>query len=216
MHPGADAAGIAVAVVALMLVSQNRFQTLFLRALLPGANLENVAATQLRIVEPASGDAVVPQGDAQRVVIEVTGRLAKTAKVEALSGADGRRVAEMTPRAGNQFATTIQVGRENVRYRMQAGDGRTKYFQLTAVARPGEVAFEKIYTFPAYSKIPAKIVKEEGGSLAGLEGTEVELKITPNQPVKSGELRVDRGKVPVKIPLAVLPDGRLGARVPLT
>jgi hypothetical protein len=207
---------IAVSVVALMFVTQNRFQTLFLRALLPGANLENLAATQLRIVEPVAGDSTVPQGDAVRVVIEVSGRTAKTAKVEAVSATEGRRVAEMTALPGNQFATTIQVGRENVRYRMQAGDGRTKYFTLTAVARPYEVGFEKTYTFPAYAQIPAKTVKEAGGSLAGLEGTEVELKITPNQPVKSGELLVDRGKAPVKIPLAVLPDGRLGARVSLT
>ena len=209
-------AAIAVAVVALLLVSQNRFQTLFLRALLPGANLENVAATHLRIVRPEAGDSTVPQGDAVRVVIEVSGLLPKTAKVEVVSAADGRRVAEMTKVRENQFATTIQVGRENVRYRMQAGDGRTKYFQLTAVARPYEIGFEKTYTSPAYSQIPVKTVKEDGGSLSGLEGTEVELKITPNQPVKRGELRVDRGKEQVKIPLAVLPDGRLGARISLT
>ena len=169
---GVTAAG-AVTVVALLLVSQNRFQTLFLRALLPGANLENVAATRLRIVEPLAGDSIVPQGDAVRVVIEVSGRLAKTAKVEALSTAEGRRVAEMTPLPNNQFATTIQVGRENVRYRMQAGDGRTKYFQLTAVARPYEVGFEKTYHFPDYAKIPTKTVQEKSGGLTALEGTEV-------------------------------------------
>ncbi len=209
-------AAIAVAVVGLMLISQNRFQTLFLRALMPGANLENVAATQLFIVKPISGDATVAQGDGVQVVIEVRGLPAKTANIEALGTADGRQVSEMKALGGNRFATTIQVGRENVRYRMQAGDGRTKYFQLTAVARPHEVAFEKIYHFPDYSKQPTKTVRETTGGLIALEGTEVELKITANQALKSGELRVDRGAQVVAIPLTALPDGRLTARLPLS
>ena len=207
---------IAVAVVGLMLVSQNRFQTLFLRALMPGANLENVAGTQLFIEAPRAGDATVAQGDAVPVIIQVKGVPAKTANIEAIGTANGRHVSEMKALGGDRFATTIQVGRENVRYRMQAGDGRTRYFQLTAVARPHEVAFEKTYRFPAYAKIATKTVEEKTGGLTGLEGTEVELKITANQALKRGELRVDRGGAPVTIPLVALPDGRLSARLPLS
>jgi len=209
------AAAIAVAVVALTLVSQNRFTTLFFRALLPGANLENVAGTQLQIVKPLAGDATVAQGDAVQVIVEVRGVAAESAQIEAISG-EGRRVSPMKRLPENRFATTIQVGRENVRYRMQAGDGRTKYFQLTAVARPHEVTFEKTYHYPAYAQIPGKTVTEPTGGLVGLEGTEVELKITANQPLASGELRVDRGERMRPIPLVTLPDGRLSARLPLT
>ena len=122
----------------------------------------------------------------------------------------------MIPLGDNRFAATVQVARESVRYRVQAGDALTRRYTLTAVARPHEVAFEKIYQFPAYSRLPSKTVKEETGGLSALEGTDVELTITTNQTVKSGELRIDRGNAASVIPLAALPDGRLSARVPLT
>ncbi|MEI6655687.1 MAG: hypothetical protein WCP45_13040, partial [Verrucomicrobiota bacterium] len=210
------AAVIGVVVVLLMLLSGFRFGTLFLRALLPGANLENVSATRIVVIEPNPGDQTVAHGDAVRLVIELKGETTKTARLETESLTDGRQVAAMLPLGDNRFAASVQVARESVRYRVQAGDARTRRYTLTAIARPHEVAFEKIYQYPAYSRIPSKTVKEDTGGLGGLEGTEVELKITTNQPVKSGELRLDCGKATSAIALVAQPDGRLFARVPLS
>ena len=210
------AAIIAVAVLGLTLSSNFRFRTLFLRALLPGANLENVASTQLFIVAPAAGDRTVAEGDAVQVIVEVRGVAAKTVMLEAQSRAEGRRLAEMKPLGGKRFSTTLQIARANVRYRMQAGDGRTRFYELTAVPRPHEIAFDKTYHFPAYTKLAARTEQASGGELSGLEGTEVELKITANQPVTGGELRMDCGKTPLVIPLVTGADGRLTGRVPLT
>ena len=210
------AAILGAALMVLMLASGFRFGNLFLRALLPGANLDRVSATQIVILEPVPGDQTVPQGDAVRLMIELKGQLATTARLESESPGHGREVVEMTPLGDHRFATTIQVARESVRYRVQAGDALTRRYELTAVARPHELAFEKIYEYPAYSRIPAQTVKEDSGGLAGLEGSEVQIKFTTNQKVKSGELRVDRGGITSVSPLESLPDGRLGARVPLS
>jgi len=210
------AAIVGAVVVLLMVLSGFRFGTLFLRALLPGANLENVSATRIVIIEPNPGDQTVAHGDAVRLVVELKGEVTKTANLEAETPTDGRQVTAMIPLGDNRFATTIQVARESVRYRVQAGDALTRRYALTAVARPHEVAFEKTYQFPAYSKVPTRTVKEESGGLSALEGTEVELKITTSQPVSSGELRIDCGKAASTIPLTALPDGRLAAHVPLT
>ena len=209
-------AAIMAVVLVLILASQHRFKTLFLRALMPGANLETVSSTQFFIVKPKPGDQTVAQGDAVELVIELRGETAKTVKLETQGTMRGRRVAEMKPLGKNQFSAAIQVGRENVRYRMQAGDGRTRFYELTAVARPHEVSFEKTYHFPDYAKMPVKSVKEDAGNLIGLEGTEVELKITANQPLQSGELRVDRGDQTSAIPLVPMADGRLSARIALS
>ena len=126
---GVTAAILAVVLV-LILASQHRFKTLFLRALMPGANLETVSSTQFFIVKPKPGDQTVAQGDAVELVIELRGETAKTVKLETQGTMRGRRVAEMKPLGKNQFSAAIQVGRENVRYRMQAGDGRTRLFEL--------------------------------------------------------------------------------------
>jgi hypothetical protein len=210
------AAIIGIVVVGLMLLSGLRFGSLLLRALMPGANLDRVSATEIIIIEPNPGNQTVPQGDAVRLVVELRGKIANTARLESEDATQGRHVAALLPLGNNRFATTIQVARQSVRYRVQAGDALTRRYELTAVARPHEVAFEKIYKFPEYAQYATKTVTEEGGGLAALEGTQVELKITTSQAVSSGELRVDTGKATTVIPLLALPDGRLTAKVPLT
>ncbi len=206
---------IFVAVLALMTISDFRLGALLLRALMPGANLDRVSTTQVVIVEPAPPNRMVAQGDAVRLVIKLEGQTAQKAMIETDSATDGRRVVELTPQGNGQFATMIQVGRDNVIYRIQAGDALTQRYQLTAVARPFEEAFEKTYHYPAYSKIPTKTVTESSGDLAALEGAEVELKIKVSQPVKEGELRMVQGANELRIPLKKLPDGRLTARFPM-
>ncbi|MCX6878173.1 MAG: hypothetical protein NTW21_30835 [Verrucomicrobia bacterium] len=183
------AALIGVVVVALTAVSGLRFGTLLLRALMPGANLDRVSATRIVILEPNPASQTVPQGDAVRLEIELQGKLAGSARLETEGARQGRVVTEMTPLGNHRFATAIQVARESLHYRVQAGDALTRRYELTAVARPYEVAFEKTYQYPGYSQIPPQTVREPSGGLAALEGTEVEVKITTSQPVSRGEFR---------------------------
>ena len=206
---------IVAAVLALMAISNFNLKALLLRALMPGANLDRVSTTQVVIVEPAPPDRMVAQGDAVRLVVKLEGQKAQKAMIETESATNGRRVLDLTPQDDGSFATLIQVGRESITYRIQAGDALTKRYQLTAIARPFEESFEKTYRYPAYSKIPAKTVTESGGDLAALEGAEVELKIKVSQPVKQGELRMVQGANELRIPLQKLPDGRLSARFPM-
>lgn len=206
---------IVAAVLALMAISNFNLKALLLRALMPGANLDRVSTTQVVIVEPAPPDRMVAQGDAVRLVVKLEGQKAQKAMIETESATNGRRVMDLTPQDDGSFATLIQVGRESITYRIQAGDALTKRYQLTAIARPFEESFEKTYRYPAYSKIPAKTVTESGGDLAALEGAEVELKIKVSQPVKQGELRMVQGANELRIPLQKLPDGRLSARFPM-
>lgn len=207
---------IGLVVVGLIGLSGLRFGALLLRALMPGANLDRVSATRIVILEPNPASQTVPQGDALRLEIELQGELAGSARLETEGASQGRVVTEMTPLGKHRFATAIQVGRENLRYRVQAGDALTRRYDLTAVARPYEVAFDKTYQYPAYSRIPPKSVREAGGGLACLEGAAVDLKITTSQPVRQGELRVEQGARNSVVPLEPLPDGRMHAIIPLT
>ena len=209
------AAGIAAAVVALMFLSQMRLSTLLLRAFAPGANVARVSNTRIIVVEPEAGDRVVAQGDVVSLKIRLEGAVVGKASLEAVPAGEVRAISEMKPVGRNEFTATIKVGRGNVTYRVQAGDGLTRSYVLSAAARPIETAFEKTYHYPVYSGQEVKTVTEPGGKLSALEGTEVELKITTNQPVKKGELLLDVGSTKKTIPLVVLPDGRLTARVPI-
>ncbi|MCX6977740.1 MAG: hypothetical protein NTX04_07335 [Verrucomicrobia bacterium] len=212
-------AGVIIfGVIALTLFSGFNSRALFLRALLPGANLDRVSATQVKIIEPTPGDQTVAHGEVVRLVIELRGKIPNTAKFESENLTEGRRVTTMTPLGKNRYAISIPIARQSVEYRIQAGDARTRRYTLTAVARPQETAFEKTITPPAYTKIPTTTINEKHGNLSGIEGTVVELKISTDQPVSSGELRVEQGKSAATIPLVVLPtnDKLLTARLPLT
>src|SRR6266853_3220589 len=145
--------GIAAALVCLaaFVLSGLQFGTLMLRALAPGANLARVSQVQVRIVNPESPDKVVAQGETEPLVIEISGRRVNAARLETIT-ASGRDVLKMTPLGPDRFSATIQVGRDDVTYRIFAGDAVTKKFRLHAVARPHVVKFDKTFTFPKYVK----------------------------------------------------------------
>ncbi len=208
------AAGIGVACVVAFALTGFQFGTLMMRALLPMANFARVSKVQVKIVEPAPAEMRVPQGDTLPLIVELSGQRANKAMLETFTPSGGREVVPMTPVGNDRFSATIQVDRENVLYRVRAGDALTKKYQLEAVARPAVVDFEKSYTYPAYSKLEKKVVTEENGDLTALEGSEVELKLHTNQKVRDAELRIEQGKKTTVVPLVAQGDV-LVAKVPL-
>jgi len=209
------AAGIAVACIVAFAMTGFQFGTLMMRAFLPMANLARVSKVQVKIIEPSPAEMRVPQGDTLPLVIELTGQRANKAMLETLTPSGGREVVQMTPLGRDRFSATIQVGRENVLYRVRAGDAETRRYQLEAVARPAIVEFQKTYTYPAYSRLAPKSVTEENGDLAALEGSTVQLKLVANQKVRDAELRIEQGKKSLVVPLVTQGDN-LVAEVPLT
>ena len=204
---------IIVALVVLMLASQMRLSSLLLRAFAPGANLARVSNTQIVIVEPKEGDQIVAQGDAVKVVIQLKGVVVQTANLETVSKGEPSTISEMTPIGNDRFTANIRVGRNTVDYRIQAGDGRSRYYHLTAAARPIEEGFEMTYHYPGYTGIADKTVKDESGDIAAIVGTKVDVIVKPNQPVKSGALNMDIGGKQVLVPLNQLPDGCLSTQL---
>jgi hypothetical protein len=194
------AALIALACVAAFILSGGQFGTLLLRAFAPGANLDRVSRVKVRIVEPHSPEQLVAQGETIPLIIETSGQRTHSAQVELITQGRGERV-KMTPVGPDRFSATIQVGREDVLYRVYAGDAVTRKYRLQTVARPHVIAFEKHYVPPAYLNAAARTVTEENGDLVGPEGSEVELRLKTNQPVRSAELRIQQGNETLTVPL---------------
>ena len=195
------AAIIVIALIAGFAATGLQFGTLLARALLPGANLARVSKFHVSIVSPDPAEKIVPHGETVPLVASVGGGRVSKAVLEIFSATGGREVVQMTPLDGDRFSATIQVGRENVRYRVRAGDAITRKYQLDAVARPHVVAFAKTYKFPEYAQMPDKQVREENGDLIGLEGSTAELRLETNQPIASGELRLDQDRQQMTVPL---------------
>ena len=192
-----------------------QFATLLARALFPGANLARVSQFQVSIVSPDPAEKIVPHGETVPLVVSITGGRTSKAVLETFTQGGQREVVQMIPIGPDQFSATVQVARENVLYRVRAGDAITRKYRLDAVARPHVVAFAKTYTFPEYARLAPKSVSEENGDLAALEGSEVQLSLETNQPVKNGELRVDQGRKQFTVPLVAGDGNKLTAKVPM-
>jgi hypothetical protein len=207
-------AGVAAACLLAFALTGFQFGTLMIRALLPMANLARVSKVQVHILEPNPAEDRIPQGDTVPLLIEISGQRTNKAFLETFTKLGGRELLQMHPVSADRFSATIQVGREDVLYRVRAGDAITKKHLLEAVARPAVVAFTKTYTFPAYTRLGTKQVTEENGDLAALEGTQVELRLKTNQKTSQGELRVEQGKKSYTVQLTEQ-DGMLTGKLPL-
>jgi hypothetical protein len=210
------AAAITVAVVALFVVTGFQLGSLFLRALMPGANLDRVSATKVEVLGPNPAEMLVPHGDAVPLLVKISGAPAREAWLETFTETEGRQKVKLTPLGGDQFSGAIQVGREDLRYRVRAGDAITKKYLLDAEPRPHVVKFTKTYRLPAYAKAEPRTVTEEAGDLIALEGTEVDLVLEPNQPIQAAELRLEQGVKNSQVMPLTAKDGKLTATVPLT
>jgi hypothetical protein len=207
-------AGLTAACLLAFALTGFQFGTLMIRAILPMANLARVSKVQVHIVEPNPAEDRIPQGDTVPLLIEISGQRTNKAFLETFTTQGGRELIQMHPVNADRFSATIQVGREDVLYRVRAGDAITKKHRLEAVARPAVVTFTKTYTFPAYSRLGTKQVTEENGDLAALEGTQVDLRLKTNQKVSHAELRVEQGKKSYTVPL-IEQDGMLTGKLPL-
>jgi len=210
------AAGICVAAAVAFALTGTQFGTLLMRALLPMANLARVSKFKIAVVEPAPAEQRVPHGETIPLVIQVSGGRTNKAVLETFSKSGGREVVQMTPLKGDRFSATIQVAREDMQYRVRAGDAITKKHAIDAEPRPHVARFEKVYTFPEYSRVAPKTVTEEHGDLGALEGSEVELRLHTDQRIKSAELHIEQARKQFTVPLQAGEGGRLSAKIPVS
>jgi tetratricopeptide (TPR) repeat protein len=105
---------------------------------------------------------------------------------------DERRVF-MDPAEGKseqEYTSSIAMARNEIRYRIHAGDAVSRWFTLKSVPRPFVLSFEKKFTFPKYTERKPLELREETGDLTALSGTEVELTIHLDQPVTTAALHL--------------------------
>ena len=177
-------------VVGMLAVPALEFPRQLARALVPAANIERVARTKIRVVEPAADTRWLAQGDHQAVVVELAGADTDRAELEVLAAdAKAERIV-MSPGGGGQFTATVPVGTGAFEFRVRAGDALTKPMKIPTRARPAVVAFAKTYEAPAYAQLPERRVEEEHGNVSALDGSVVDLRMRVNQPVRAGELAI--------------------------
>ncbi len=171
--------------------------------LLRRAFLSNVAVPRkTRIVVP-EGDRTVGIGDTLRLEAFIEGLMPDNGRVEVKY--QSRRAQEFPVEQNRDnpahFGRVLENVQESFSYRFELGDGVTRDYQVTAVARPTVAAIECEQVFPAYTGLKPAI--RSLGDLSLLAGSVLKLKFTASKDLQSAAIQlVGLGR---ELPLALDP-----------
>jgi hypothetical protein len=191
------AVGIVAIFVAIFEFYPNAHD-LFLRAVAPYLNLPNVKASMLRVTP---GDATLAEEQRLEVEVDVANQAVKRATLYKVMPGGSERGELMTPLPPNEqgerrFALTCPPATQSFRYRVHAGDGLSRYFDVTVVPPPLVKRTDVQYKFPAYTgKEPAT---DTGaiGDIRAVAGTVATVSAITNKRVKTAELRINGQPAP--------------------
>ncbi|MEZ5303466.1 MAG: DUF4175 family protein [Verrucomicrobiales bacterium] len=208
-------AGIAAVLLAVLLIIPGlHFPQLFSRAALPLVNIGRPSNIKVELLDPSPGNQIVPSGDTVPLLARITGGDPDVV-LETVTDSEGRRRTELERKPNSEFGGAINVGQEDVRFRIRAGGTITEFYTLKSMPRPAIAKWGKTYRFPDYSTLSPQTLEEEHGELTALEGSVAALTLTANQPIEKAEVvvtKADGGEV--RLPVAI--DGStLTAEIPV-
>jgi hypothetical protein len=82
---------------------------------------------------------------------------------------------------------------EDVEYYVQAGPLTSRHFKVRVVDLPSVKQVRVTYHYPKWTGMP-QVTEEHGGDLRAIEGTNAELTLQMDRPLRNGQLTLDDGK----------------------
>ena len=160
------------------------------RVLLPLAD-----NTLTRIVSVAPGDADVLMNADVGFAIRLEGRTVTQADLE-IELADGTQITlPMTAESDThpeRLSTTFERIESDARYRIIAGDARTRRYEIRVHQPPTVQRITHTITPPAY--LNDEPVEQVGGTIQAIKGSQVELIVHASQPLQAARLAFDDGE----------------------
>jgi len=176
----------AAAVVAFLAIDWPHHRVLLARFWFP---LSKITATQ---VESLTGDLVVPRGEPVRLSIRTSGLHRTTASLEL--AAEGVDIETFQLADGgdspDQFTYDIPSLQSSLKYRVQAGDGRTRWHTVTAIDRPFLAEVKVTLTPPAYVDRPVYEKDYLPDRLQAVQGSHLRLQFHPKAALKRFALTI--------------------------
>ena len=186
------AAGALAVLLLLFTVWSGPTARLFLRAIAPGAEVDNVYAENLRV---APGSAVVLRGRPFSIDLAVLGGFPGQAYVR-ISRPDGtgKESAErMTQDSADEdgvrrYRHTIAAVEGSFRYRIHCGSAVTHHYDVLALEPPDFTNAVATLSFPAYTATADRELPPDQRDIAAVAGTRVALRATPVRPLHAALL----------------------------
>ncbi len=173
------------------------FGNLLARIFAPFGGGADARRTQLTLVRPANGDSVLGVGQSFDLAVRVEGRVPDPHKPDALRllyrYRDGEPYEEQPLELdnGDVWMTIVPPSRtfNGFWYKVAGGDAVTAEFHVSVRSTPLIERFDVTYHYRAYTGWPDRTSRE--ANLKALRGTEAELVMYTNRPVKEGRLEVE-------------------------
>jgi hypothetical protein len=100
----------------------------------------------------------------------------------------------MRPQAGASGFQFVFAGLpESVEYYVEAGPLRSRHFNIRVLDLPGVKNVRVTYRYPEWTRLQ-KVVEERGGDLRAVEGTDADLEVETDRPMRDGVLVLDDEK----------------------
>ncbi|MFO0843538.1 MAG: DUF4175 family protein [Gemmataceae bacterium] len=190
---------LGVLIALFVIFGPGPFRSLFGRAFAPfgGASASIATRTQVSVVRPEGGDAVVTIGSPVTIVAEVTGRRPGAHDKDAPSllyrhdENEPFRRRFLQPDAGDQWVTTVaplDVGNGFI-YKVTAGDGETPEYRVSTRPAPLIADFLATYHYRPYVQKAAR--SRTTRKLEDMRGTEVQILARTTRKLKDGRLDFD-------------------------
>ncbi len=209
---GLTALLVLIAFGVLMTSGVGGFGTLLARVFAPFGAGVNAHRTQLTLVRPAGGDAVIGVGEAFDVAARAEGRVPDPHKPDALRllyrYRDGEPYEEqpLGTDDGDVWTTLVPPSRtfNGFTYKVVGGDAETPEYRVRVQCTPLIERFDVTYHYRHYTGWPDKVSHE--ANLHALRGTEAELVLHTNRAVKEGRLEVETRDGKRDVPAELIAD----------
>lgn len=189
-------AGLLAVLAAYKILSPKDPLRTVARVLAPWSELARPSRVELRDVQP--GDVQTYHGKQLAVSADIRGLREGEAAVVVFSTADGQTLNERAPlnlaADGLRYEAIVPPGRDGVRqnltYRIEAGDAVSRDFQVEVLPAPTIVVERTELEPPRYTQLP-RATLEHQGDVRGVEGTKVTIHARASLPIKSAYLEFD-------------------------
>lgn len=164
------------------------------RALMPNANLPPVTHFAVRILSPDENTTRTPSNEPLRFVASIKAKRKNLSfekvSLETRSPAESK-ITGLAKREEEIYFIDYNVGNQNFEYRLLVDKApQTEWKKMGVRPRPYIKSYQKNFKHPTYSELQPQQITEPHGDLEAWEGTEIELSMLLNQPVKSGTIEI--------------------------
>ena len=153
-------------------------------------------ATPLYDIRVTPGDVAVRRNSDQLVTAQIIGLKPEKVRLFAhykSSGKAGWEPVAMQSTDASNFQFLFAGLPEDVEYYVEAGPLSSRHYKVRVVDLPTVKQLRVTYHYPKWTGMP-QVTEDHGGDLRAIEGTNAELTVRMDRPLRNGQLTLDDGK----------------------